>query len=94
MLSITLVNKDSLIGISLYIPDNKELYDKIFNKKEIIEEELGFRLQWERLDNVKASQIIYRIKGLDFDNHDNYNELMNKTIDLAVLMRNVFRKYI
>jgi len=33
---------------------------------------------------------------LEVSNHDhsNYNELMNKTIDLAVLMRNVFKKYI
>ena len=32
--------------------------------------------------------------GLNFDNHSNYDELMNKTIDLAVLMRNTFKKYI
>jgi len=93
-ISITLVNKDSHVGVALYIPDNKELYDKIYQKKEIIEEELGFNMQWERLDNIKASQIIYRIKGLDFDNHDNYNELMNEVIDKAVILRDVFKKHI
>ena len=63
-------------------------------KKEIIEKELGFKMEWERLNNVKASQIILRIKGLNFDNHDNYKELMNEIIDRAVIMRNVFKKNI
>ena len=93
-IDITLVNKDSLIGVELYITDNKELFDKLFEKKDIIEKDLGFKLDWRRLDNSKASRIVTFIKGLNFDDHSNYNELMNKTIDLAVLMRDTFKKYI
>ncbi len=93
-IKITLVNKYSLIGIELYIADNKELFDKLYIRKDKIEEELGFQLDWRRLDNSKVSRIIYHIKGLNFDDHSNYNELMSKTIDLAVLMRNTFKKYI
>ena len=93
-IDITLVNKDSLIGVELYITDNKELFDKLYERKDESEQELGFNLDWRRLDNSKASRIVYHIKGLNFDDHSNYNELMNKTIDLAVLMRNVFKKYI
>lgn len=93
-IDITLVNKDSLIGVELYITDNKELFDKLYERKNEIEQELGFNLDWRRLNNSKASRIVYHIKGLNFDDHSNYNELMNKTIDLAVLMRNVFKKYI
>ena len=93
-IDITLVNKDSLIGVELYITDNKELFDKLFEKKDIIEKDLGFKLDWRRLDNSKASRIFYSIKGLNFDDHSNYNELMNKTIDLAILMRDTFKKYI
>lgn len=93
-IDITLVNKDSLIGVELYITNNKELFDKLYERKEDIENDLGFKLDWRRLDNSKASRIVYRIKGLNFDDHSNYNELMNKTIDLAVLMRDTFKKYI
>ncbi len=93
-IDITLVNKDSLIGVELYITDNKELFDKLFEKKDNIEKDLGFKLDWRRLDNSKASRIFYSIKGLNFDDHSNYNELINKTIDLAVLMRDTFKKYI
>jgi hypothetical protein len=93
-IDITLVNKDSLIGVELYITNNKELFDKLYERKEDIESDLGFKLDWRRSDNSKASRIVYRIKGLNFDDHSNYNELMNKTIDLAVLMRDTFKKYI
>lgn len=93
-IDITLVNKDSLIGVEIYITDNKELFDKLYSRKDEIEEELGFQLDWRRLDNSKASRIVYHIKGLNFDDHSNYDELINKTIDLAVLMRNTFKKYI
>lgn len=93
-IDITLVNKESVIGVELYIPNNKELFDKLFTRKEDIENDLGFKLDWRRLENSKASRIVYHIKGLNFDDHSNYNELMNKTIDLAVLMRNTFKKYI
>ena len=93
-IDITLVNKDSLIGVEIYITDNKELFDKLYSRKDEIEEELGFQLDWRRLDNSKASRIVYHIKRLNFDDHSNYDELINKTIDLAVLMRNTFKKYI
>ena len=63
-------------------------------KKDIIECDLGFKPIWDRLDNVKASRIKYNIKGLNYDNHSNYDELMNKVIDTAVKMRDTFKKYI
>ena len=91
---ITLVNKESKIGVELYISDDKELFDKLFEKKNLIEDELGFELDWQRLDNSKASRIKYYINGLDFDNHSNYDALINKAIDLAVVMRDVFKKHI
>lgn len=93
-IDITLVNKDSVIGVELYITDNKNLFDKLYQKKNEIELDLGFELEWRRLDNSKASRIVTFIKGLNFDDHSNYIDLMNKTIDLAILMRDTFKKYI
>ena len=92
--SINLVNKESVVCIDLYINDNKELFDSLYSKKDIIENDLGFKLIWDRLDNGKASRIKYKIKGLNYDNHSNYDELMNQVIDTAVKMRDTFKKYI
>jgi len=93
-ISITLVNKDSYMGVEIYIGHDKSLFDEFYSKKDAIESDLGFELDWKRLENSQASRIVYYINGLDFDNHDNYDELMNKAIDTAVLMRDTFKKYI
>lgn len=93
-ISITLVNKISSIGIEIYINDNKGLFDKLNAISETIENELGFTMDWQRLDNKKASRIIYYIEGLDFDNHDNYNELINETIDKVIRVKDTFKKYL
>lgn len=93
-ISITLVNKTNSIGIEIYINDNKELFDKLYSASEEIQNELGFSMDWQRLDNKKASRIIYCIGGLDFDNHENYNELINEIIDKVVKIKSIFKKYI
>ena len=92
--SLTLVNKEGCIGVELYINDNKELYDSLFENKEEIESKLGLQLDWQRLDDKKASRILYRIPGLNFDDHSNYDALMNEMIDKASLFANVFKKYV
>jgi len=92
-IAIDLVNKDGRIVVECYINDNKDLFDTLSDHKEEIEGDLGFELIWDRLDGKKASRIKYRIDGLNFDDHSNYNELMNQTIDVAVKMRDTFKKY-
>lgn len=93
-ISINLVNKDGVIVVELYIDDNKELFDKLIGNKDAIEGDLGKKLSWDRLDNRKACRIKYRIAGLNFDDHSNYDNLMNQVIDFTISMRDVFRKYI
>ena len=51
-------------------------------------------MDWQRLDNKKASRIIYYMGGLDFDNHENYDELINEVIDKVVITKDTFKKYI
>ena len=93
-IGINLISKDGVIIVETYINDSKELYDALYAHKEEIEEQLGFPLEWNRLDSKKASRIKYSIPGLNFDDHSNYNDLMNETIDVVVKMRDVFKQYI
>ena len=92
--SLILVNKDGYVGIKLHISDNKVLFDKLYSQKDEIEKKLGLQLDWQRLDGKKASKILYRMPGLSFDDHSNYDSLMNEMIDKAVLFSSVFKKYI
>ena len=92
--SINLVNKDGCIVVELYINNNKDLFDKLYADKEVIEKKLSFTLTWDKLEGKKASRIKYNIDGLNFDDHSNYPELMNEAIDAAVAMRDTFKNYI
>lgn len=92
-LGITLVNKENCIGIELYISDDKSIFDSLYAEKDSIEKELGLALDWQRLDGKKASRIVYRIPGLDFDDHSNYDTLMNEAIDKIIDFSKVFKKY-
>ena len=91
---ITLVNKDSYVGVEFYINDNKSLFDKLYSQKDEIEKKLGFAMDWMRLDNAKASRILYRIPGLNFDDHSNYDKLIDEAIDKVIAMKKVFKEYL
>ena len=93
-LEIVLINKDNRIRVGLYLPDNKELFDKLYSQKEQIEDSIPYELTWERLDEKKASYICTYIPGLDFDDKSNYEELMNQIIDRIIVFKKVFSKLI
>ena len=70
-LAINLVNKENKIVLELYILDNKNLFDHIYEDKEKIENTLQMSFSWERLDGKKASRIKHDVLGLDFSDHSN-----------------------
>lgn len=92
-ISIDLVNKEHKIRISLWISDNKKLYDALLLRKDEIEDQLGFGIEWNRLDSKKASYICTYIQGLDFKQQDNYQYLMEQIIEIVLKMRIVFPKF-
>ncbi len=92
--SIELVNKLHKIRLSIYIPDNKELFDKFEAQKDVINAKVPFPLCWDRLDNRKASLIYTYIDGLDFNNQDNYKDLMTTIIDYTICLKKVFAPYL
>lgn len=88
------LDKKNKIGIELYISDNKELFDFLYEHKEEIEGQLTFDFDWQRLDNKKACRIKHWFGELNFDNHSNYDELMLETVEKVKAMKKVFIKYI
>lgn len=93
-ISIDLVNKEHKIRVGVWIPDNKKLFDDFYTNKEEIEKNCGFELNWDRLDNKKASLACTYVQGLDFEDHSNYPELINKAIDLVLVLRKAFVPFV
>ena len=93
-ISIDLVNKEHRIRVGVWVPDNKELYDIFFEHKDEIEDIAGCHFVWDRLDGKKAAIICTYIPGLNYNKQDNYPELMNKIVDLVIVMRSAFTPFI
>lgn len=62
--------------------------------KDEIEAITGFPLNWNRIDNKKASSINTLIPDLDFNRQDNYAQLMDDIIDKVILLRKAFTPYL
>ena len=93
-IAISLLGRTGQISVELAIKDNKQMFDRLYGMRDVIENELGLSMQWQRLDNKKASRILYYIDGLDFDRQESHDELINEIIDKAILMRDVFKQHI
>ena len=93
-ISIDLVNREHKIRISMWIPNNKELYDTFYLNKDSIEKSLGYLISWDKLEGKKAACAYTFIEGLDFNNKDNYDSLMITIIKKAEQLRDSFKQYI
>ena len=93
-ISIDLVNREHKIRISMWIPDNKSLYDTFYSNKNSIEKEIGHSINWDKLDDKKAAYAYTFIEGLDFNKQGNYDGLMNSVINEVLLFRRAFKPYI
>ncbi len=70
-ISLTASARENKIAVELYIPDCKELYFQLVNKKEEIEKLYGEELYWQELKDKKASRI--SISRDNFNLYDNKN---------------------
>lgn len=93
-ISIELVNRDHIIRVSMWIPDDKELYDSFFSNKDDIEKRLGHSLSWKKSEEKKAAYAYSIIEGLDFNHPSNYKELINKSIEEVLCFKKAFQPYI
>ena len=93
-ISIDLVNKNHKIRVGIWIHNNKALFDNFYNHKNEIENVVGMQLDWQRLDNKKASYVCLHINDLDFNDQSNYSQLMNEIIDKVIILKRAFTPFL
>lgn len=88
------VNKNGEVACSLWIGNNKNLYNKFYEHKSEIETELGYSVGWDYKEGSKASSVDVRSDfRLNLKNNDlskGYEWLLSKAEDF----KRVFRKYL
>lgn len=76
------------LGMEFYIGNNKDTFDRLYDKRQEIEQGLGYQLDWRRLDNQKSSRIVF------FENSPkNEDDKIDWFIKRAEEFGAVFRKY-
>ena len=73
---------------------NKELFDKLYDKKDELEKEFGSVLTWERLDDKRACRICNYIDGSISVDTAQIEEIKSWAIENMLKFKKVFPKYI
>lgn len=81
------------VATEIYISDNKELYGKLYAKREEIEAKLGMTLDWQELPERKTSRIITTHPG-DFLDEQDSQELIAWLVETADKFARVFPHYL
>ena len=69
---------------------NKHIFDDLKEQKEAIDVELEESLDWERLDDSKASRISIRRQGSIDDDPDTLKELQDWMVERLLKFKEVF----
>lgn len=69
---------------------NKSLYDWLLVRKEEIEKQCGFALEWERLDGKQASRITVSRKGSIESSFDELDVLRKWQVETLLIFKKVF----
>ena len=93
-MEIKLIDKAHCIRIVLCIRDNKDLYQLLEKFKDDIEKDVMYPLIWKNSDNLKQSEIIFEIPGLNFDDDSNYEDLMHDTLENLISLKDIYIKYL
>lgn len=86
--------RDGLLGADLYIPDNKDLYHKLYRHKDEIERDLGEKGEWMELQGKKASRVRVSTTATDFDDATKWEDSFEWLLNEAEKFHKVFPKYI
>jgi hypothetical protein len=81
------------VRCELYIPDNKELYNALYEKKDEIEAALGCELDWMALEMKKASRV-KAISSADILGSESWETYFDWLLDMAHRFKKVFGKQV
>lgn len=78
------------INAGLYIPDNKNIYNKLLENRAEIEKTLDAAVEWR---NAKKASRFLISKSIDINNPTNWDEACNWLMDICLKVKHVTNKF-
>lgn len=78
------------INAGLYIPDNKNIYNKLLGNRAEIEKTLDAAVEWR---NAKKASRFLISKSIDINNPTNWDEACNWLMDICLKVKHVTNKF-
>ena len=88
-LALTVNTRDNDMGCELYIGDDKEWFDKLYEDKNEIERKIEDGLEWQRLDDKKASRAKLA-RDFEFDQQEKWPDYFDWLRNKAEIFKEVF----
>lgn len=72
--------------------ENKELFDRILDRKDEIESSFGNQLDWQRLESGKGSRIAYWLRDVNVFNEEDWDKMISFMTNNMVKLRNSLKE--
>ena len=92
-IGISQIQKRNELNVELYINDDKELFNFLFQNKDSIELDAGFSFDWRELPERKASRIVIE-KCVCFDDKNQWTSQFEWLVQVMLNMKKAFKKYL
>ena len=92
-IAVSQIKQRNELDVELYISDDTELYNSLYENKTDIELTSGLSFDWRELPDRKASRIVLE-KSVQLENKNAWESQFEWLIDVMVKMKTTFSKYI
>lgn len=89
-IAVDMVQRSNILRVGLYIPDGKELFAALTEKKSDVEASLGFALEWCELPEKKASRIVAE-HAADFSDRSAWLKQFGWIMETALQIKAAFK---
>ena len=76
------------------IDENKRVFDYFADRREVIENDFGAPLEWERMDDKITSRIKFEKRDVDLNNREDWPAMIEHMKHGAVKMESAIRKHV
>ena len=91
-MSFSIHSIHGVLGVEIWIPNNKKLYARLFEHKELIEHELAEKANWMPLPDRIASRIKISFPAT-FEDESNWESYFDRLLEIGEKIKTVFPKY-